>query len=84
MKEFIKCTDGVKRAAGLKEKKLIFERAVQQLQPLELSCDKERERGNNALDPKATEFRPKRKAAKEVEQAIKEVPVDEKRGIADH
>ena len=57
---------------------------MQKLQPLELSCDKERERGNNALDPKATESRPKRKAAKDVEQVIKEVSVDEKRGIADH
>ena len=83
VKELIKGTDGVIRAARLKAKKSILERAVQQLHPLELSCDKEMERVKDVLDPKAREFRPKRNAARDAEQTIKEVLADEERGLAD-
>lgn len=37
----------------------------------------------DVLDPKAREFRPKRKAARDAEQTIKEVLADEERGLAD-
>jgi len=83
VKELTKGTDGVIRAARLKAKKSILERAVQQLHHLELSCDKEMERVKDVLDPKAREFRPKRKAARDAEQTIKEVLADEERGLAD-
>ena len=82
MKELIKGTDGVIRAARLKAKKSTLERAVQQLHPLELSCDKRMEGVKNVLDPKAREFRPKRKAARGAEQTIKEVLADGERGLA--
>ena len=51
--------------------------------PLELSFEKELERVENVLDPKAGEFRPKRKAARDAEQTIKEFLADEERSLAD-
>ena len=55
--------DGVVRAVKLRAGKSYLERAVQQLYPLELSCDKSSEAENPPLNPEALAFRPRRDAA---------------------
>jgi uncharacterized protein YwbE len=54
--------DGIVRGAKVRAGKGTLERAVQQLYPLELSCDRTGEQRPN-LRPEAPEFRPKRNAA---------------------
>ena len=54
-------TDGVTRAATLRCGKSTLQRAVQQLYPLELSCDAKKKETELSVDAK--EFRPKRNAA---------------------
>ena len=53
--------DGIVREAKLRAGKGVLERAVQQLYPLELSCDCEKPKP--VLRPQAPEFRPRRNAA---------------------
>ena len=59
--------DGIVRAVKLRAGKRYLERAVQQLYPLELSCDRAGETTatalNSTLNPEATHFRPRRDAA---------------------
>ena len=55
--------DGVMRAATLRCGKYTLQRAVQQLYPLELSCDTKKEVDSTVLNADAREFRPKRDAA---------------------
>ena len=55
--------DGVTRAATLRCGKYTLQRAVQQLYPLELSCDTQKEVDSTVLNADAREFRPKRDAA---------------------
>ena len=63
VEELIAGRDGVVRAVRLRAGKSYLERAVQQLYPLELSCDKFREAPRPPLNPDASVFRPKRDAA---------------------
>ena len=73
--------DNIIRAVRVKTSKSYLERAVQHLYPLELSCDIDQtsSRTNNSvipeneLNPKATEFRPKRNAAAIAELKISDV-----------
>jgi len=59
--------DGIVRAVKLRAGKRHLERAIQQLYPLELSCDRAGESTatalNSTLNPEATHFRPRRDAA---------------------
>lgn len=62
--------DGVTRGAKLRTGKSV----IQFLYPLELSCDRTiPEPQQNLLDPEATEFRPKRKAAIAAKRQIREI-----------
>ena len=63
VKELIAGRDGVVRAVKLRAGKSYLERAVQQLYPLELSCDKPREVPKPPLNPEVRAFRQKRDAA---------------------
>ena len=71
--KLIKGRDGVVRAARLRAGKSFLERAIQQLRPMELSCDRYQERGVPGLDPAAREFRPRRYAAAAAAQRIKDI-----------
>ena len=71
--KLIKGRDGVVRAARLRAGKSFLERAIQQLCPMELSCDRYQERGVPGLDPAAREFRPRRYAAAAAAQRIKDI-----------
>ena len=65
MEEPIAGRDGSVRAVRLRAGKKHLERAVQQLYPLELSCDmlKDSAAPSSMLNPKAKTFRPRRDAA---------------------
>ena len=54
--KLIKGRDSVVRAARLRAGKSFLERAIQQLCPMELSCDSYQERGVSVLDPTARQF----------------------------
>ena len=63
--------DGVVRAARLRNGKSYLERAVQQLYPMELTCDDPPvEETQSKLNVDAREFQPKRRAAKVAEEQI--------------
>ena len=80
--------DGRVRAVRVKTSKSCLERAVQYLYPLELNCNIDRNDGYQAekdvttesdkLNPKATEFRPKRNAAAIAELKISDVIQNER------
>ena len=55
--------DGAIRGAVLRAGKSRIERAVQQLYPLELSCDRQQPHPAELLNPQAVPFRPRRDAA---------------------
>ena len=63
VEELVAGRDGVVRAVKLRAGKSYLERAVQQLYPLEPSCDKPREVRKPPLSPEARAFRQKRDAA---------------------
>ena len=63
VEELVAGCDGVVRAVKLRAGKSYLERAVQQLYPLELSCDKPRQVPKPLLNPEALAFRQKRDAA---------------------
>ena len=63
VEELIAGRDRVVKAVKLQAGKSYLKRAVQQLYPLELSCDKSREVLRPPLNPEAAAFRPKRDAA---------------------
>lgn len=62
VEELVAGRDGVVRAVKLRAGKSYLERAVQQLYPLELSCDKPRQVLKPLLNPEALAFRQKRDA----------------------
>ena len=64
--------DGIVRAVRLRAGKSFLERPPTHLYPLELSCDKKKERKKETLDPNAAPYRPKRDAAVAARQRIQE------------
>ena len=62
MVKLIKGRDRVVRAVRLRAGKSYLERAIQQLYPMELSCDNVLEGGATQLSADAREFRPRRAA----------------------
>ena len=71
--KLIKGRDGVVRAVRLRAGKSFIERAVQQLCPMELSCDiPHKTEEVTELNPRAREFNP-RKAAVVARKMIKEI-----------
>ena len=65
VEECITGRDGIVRAVKLRAGKGHLERAIQQLYPLELSCDRrvDRQVPGAALNPQAGVFKPRRDAA---------------------
>ena len=64
------------RAAKLRAGKSYLERAIQQLAPMELTCDNAPvgpEEKQATLNVEAREFRPKRRAAAAAEERIKSI-----------
>ena len=73
--KLIKGRDGVVRAARLRAGKSFLERALQQLYPMELSCDRYQEPQDpesNVLNPRARAFTPRRAAVAAAER-IKDI-----------
>ena len=73
--KLIKGRDGVVRAARLRAGKSFLERALQQLCPMELSCDRYQEPQDpvsNVLNPRARAFTPRR-AAVAAAELIKDI-----------
>jgi hypothetical protein len=66
--KLIKGRDGEVRVARLRAGKSYMERAVQQLCPMELSCDRQEVQREQPLKPRAREFTPRRAAAAAMEQ----------------
>ena len=75
VEEHIVGRDGVVRAVKLRAGKSYLERAVQQLYPLELSCDKSTEAETPPLNPEALAFRPRRDAAVADRLRVQEIAV---------
>ena len=69
--------DGYVRGAKVRTRKNILERAVQQLYPLELTCDCSPPVVTEPLNHDAEPFRPRRQAAVEAENRIKEIASNE-------
>eukprot|EP00112_Aurelia_sp_Birch-Aquarium-sp1_P013008 Seg2741.1 transcript_id=Seg2741.1/GoldUCD/mRNA.D3Y31 product="hypothetical protein" protein_id=Seg2741.1/GoldUCD/D3Y31 len=69
--------DGVVRAAKLRAGKSYLERAVQQLYPLELSCDVTKQRVQDQLNPEARAFRPRRRAAADAAETMRIIAAEE-------
>ena len=73
VEELYKGRDGVVRAVKLRAGKTFLERAVNQLYPLELSCDRSESRPSVQLNPDARDFRPTRDAAVAARERIQEI-----------
>ena len=73
VKELYKGRDGVVRAVKLRAGQGFLERAVNQLYPLELSCDRDDPKPSETLNPAAPAFRPTRDAAAAARERIKEI-----------
>jgi hypothetical protein len=74
--KLIKGKDGVVRAAKLRAGKSYLERAIQQLAPMELTCDDPPvapEAEQATLNVEAREFRPRREAAAVAEEQIRSI-----------
>ena len=69
--------DGFVRAAKVRTGKSILERAVQQLYPLELSCNRTCAVATQPLNHNAKPFRPRRQAAVEAEKRIRDIVADD-------
>ena len=76
VEELVTGKDGEVRVAKVRSRKSRLERAVQQLYPLELSCDVEQPT-EPVMNPEAPVFRPKRDAAIAARQRIREVLTEE-------
>ena len=74
--KLVKGRDGEIRAARLKTGKSYIERAIQQLCPMELSCDIEKVE-QERLDPEAREFIQKRAAAVAAKDRVREMVLNE-------
>ena len=73
VKELYKGRDSVFRALKLCAGQGFLERAVNQLYPLELSCDRDNPKPSETLNPAAPAFRPTRDTAAAVRERIKEI-----------
>ena len=69
--------DGVVRGAKLRAGKSYMERAIQQLYPLELSCDRQLSAPQARMNPEATPFHPKRYAAVAARLRLQEITQEE-------
>ena len=70
--------DGIVRVARVRSGKNTLERAVQQLYPLELSCDIIHPKGNKReLNPTVEEFRPRRDAAAAARARVQDIIEEE-------
>ena len=61
--------DGVVRTAKLRAGNSQLDRALQQLYPLELTCDRAAEKPGKDLNPDASEFTPQRKVRRAASDA---------------
>ena len=73
VEELIPGRDGIVRAVKLRAGRNYLERAVQQLYPLELTCDRSREAPRPPLNPEASVFRPRRDAAAAAGLRVQEI-----------
>ena len=71
--------DGVVRAVKLRAGNSYLERPVQHLYPLELLCDREGIKTEDVLNVNATEFAPRRAAAKVARNCLAEIAEEEDR-----
>eukprot|EP00112_Aurelia_sp_Birch-Aquarium-sp1_P019404 Seg4793.1 transcript_id=Seg4793.1/GoldUCD/mRNA.D3Y31 product="hypothetical protein" protein_id=Seg4793.1/GoldUCD/D3Y31 len=74
---FITGRDGVMRAAKLRAGKSYLEKAVQQLYPLQLSCDVTKLRVQDQLNPEARAFRLRRRAAADAAEKLRIIAAEE-------
>ena len=68
--------DGIVRVAKLRAGKAILERAIQQLYPLELTCDRAAVESSVQLNPRAPVFRPRRDAAVAANLRIQDIATE--------
>ena len=68
--------DGVVRVAKLRAGKTTLERAIQQLYPLELACDRATVESSVQLNPGAPAFRPRRDAAVAANLRIQDIATE--------
>ena len=73
VEELYERRDGVVRAAKLRAGRSYLERAVNQLYPLELSCDRNHSDNPPQLDPEAPAFRPSRDAAVAARHRLRQI-----------
>ena len=73
VEELIPGRNGIVRAVRLRVGRNYLERAVQQLYPLELSCDRSREALRPLLNPEASVFIPRRDAAMAAGNPVQEI-----------
>ena len=73
VEELYEGRDGVVRAAKLRAGRTYLERAVNQLYPLELSCDRNHPDNPPQLDPEAPAFRPARDAAVAARHRLRQI-----------
>ena len=70
VEQLIPGRDGVVRGVKLRAGKSFMERPIQFLYPLELHCDRENRQETVPLNPAASEFKPKRRAAVDARRNI--------------
>ena len=69
--------DGVVRGAKLRARKSYMERAILQLYPLELSCDRQMPAPQAGMNPGAAPYRPRRDAAVAARLRLQEITQEE-------
>ena len=68
--------DGIVRVVKLRAGKATLERAIQQLYPLELTCDRAAVESSVQLNPGALAFRPRRNAAVAANLRIQDIATE--------
>ena len=76
IEELIAGRDGIVRVAKLRTGKATLERAIQQLYPLELKCDRVAVESSVQLNPGAPAFRPRRDAAVAANLRIQDIATE--------
>jgi len=77
IEDLIVGSDGVVRGAKLRAGKSYVERAIQQLYPLELSCDRQLPASQAGMNPEAAPFRSRRDAAVAARLRLQEITQEE-------